>query len=426
MTLEAQGGRCLFGHENFDRNSRIRAIVAHWGNRNVMTTAIILRYGEMFLKGKNRALFERQLQDNATRALAGVPGARATRLHGRALVLVEAEARASALERLRRLFGVSSLSPARLVVKDFEAISREAVDAAIEVSRAASRPPTFKVAVKRSDKSFTPTSPELCREIGARIIAATGMKVDVHQPELCIGIEIGIERTFVFSSTIAGPGGLPVGVSGKTNLLLSGGIDSPVAGWLAMKRGCSICATYFHSFPLTSDHAKEKVVDLARLLAAWQGELVLMVVDFTDAQKALRSAGPGELSVVLYRRMMMRVASRLAQRENALALVTGENLGQVASQTLENLGVIEDAALLPVLRPLVTNDKIETIALAKRIGTYDISIRPFEDCCSLFVPKHPAIRARLERVRDVETRLEIDSIADELAARAERRVVTSR
>jgi tRNA uracil 4-sulfurtransferase len=224
---------------------------------------------------------------------------------------------------------------------------------------------------------------------------------------------------------IPGPGGLPVGSSGLVNLLVSGGIDSPVAGWLAMKRGCTLVATYFHSFPFTGDKTRDKVLELLRQLADWHGPIPLHVVHFTEVQKALRDAGPAELAVVLYRRMMMRAATRVAEKAGAAALCTGENLAQVASQTLENLAVIEEAAGMMVLRPLLCNDKLETMALARRIGTYEVSILPYEDCCSLFMPAHPATRARLEDVRAAEARLDVAGLARELAERAEIVTVTA-
>ena len=379
-----------------------------------MKNVVALRWGEIFLKGQNRPFFERRLADNVRRAVAGVEGARVEKLHGRILVEVPEAETSRAVTRLQRVFGLTSLSPARVVDKELEAIAAEGVAQAKAAAARRGGKPTFKVETRRPDKRFPLASPEVSREVGARIVAATGLPVDVHDPAMTVGIEIGVERTFVWADTVPGPGGLPVGVSGKVNLLLSGGIDSPVAGWLAMKRGCSLLATYFHSFPYTGDKTKEKVIDLCRLLVPWHGPIDLHVVHFTDVQKRLRDAGPGELAVVLYRRMMMRVATLLAERARALAIVTGENLAQVASQTLENLGVIEEAAGLPVLRPLLTNDKLETVALAQRIGTYETSIQPYEDCCSLFVPDHPATRAHLEAVQAVEDRVEPAAMAKAL------------
>jgi thiamine biosynthesis protein ThiI len=331
------------------------------------------------------------------------------------------------IDRVGRVFGLQSISPAvslprtKSTEADLDAIAVEAVALAREAARGGK--PTFKIETRRTDKAFPLTSIEISRDVGARVVGELDLPVDVHTPALEIGVELGLERSFVFSQTIQAPGGLPVGVTGRVNLLLSGGIDSPVAGWLAMKRGCAISATYFHSFPYTGDQTKEKVIDLARLLTPWHGPIHLHVVHFTEAQKQLRDSGRADLAVILYRRMMMRVACRIAAAERALAIVTGENLAQVASQTLENLGVIEEASTLPVLRPLLTYDKLETIALAQKIGTFETSIQPYEDCCQLFVPANPVTRARLQDAIDAEAGLDVTAIADDLANRAERIVV---
>jgi tRNA uracil 4-sulfurtransferase len=396
------------------------------GDVDVGSDVVVLRFAEIFLKGGNRRFFEQRLADNARHKVLGLARARVERAHGRVFVTVAAGDMARAVSALAQVFGVQSLSAARTVRPEVEAIAEAAVRVTREALARRGDAPTFKVEARRADKTFPLTSVDLARQVGGRIVAATGLKVDVHRPQLEIGVEIGAERSFVYADVLPGPGGLPVGSSGAVNLLLSGGIDSPVAGWLAMKRGCTLAATYFHSFPYTGDKTKEKVIDLVRLLVPWHGPpIALHVVGFTEAQKALRDAGPAELAVVLYRRMMMRAAGAIARREGQLALVTGENLAQVASQTLENLAVIEDAAPLPVLRPLVTNDKLETIALARRIGTYETSILPYDDCCSLFVPTHPATRARLADVAAAEARLPVDEIAEGLAAAAERITVAA-
>jgi len=320
---------------------------------------------------------------------------------------------ARTVRALGQVFGITSLSPVRVVARELDAITQ----AAVEVTRAeAARrggTPSFKVESRRSDKRFQPASPEVSRHVGAAIVEALGLPVDLHTPAFRVGVEVGFESAFVFAEQLPGPGGLPSGVSGRVELLLSGGIDSPVAGWLMQKRGCRVGATYFHSAPYTGDQTRDKVATLARRLASWQqADVPLRVVPFTAAQKALRDADPsGRLAVVLYRRMMMRVASQLARDTGALALVTGEALGQVASQTLENLTVIGEAASLPVLRPCLGHDKQETIALARRIGTYDTSILPYDDCCSLFVPDHPQTRARPPAVHEAEARVDLVALA---------------
>jgi thiamine biosynthesis protein ThiI len=384
------------------------------------TELVLIRYGEIFLKGDNRSFFEHKLVDNARRAVARLPGARIERTHGRLLAWPGEGGAARLVRALERVFGVASLSPAKVVARDVDAIAAVAVaEMRAEVARLG-RNPTFKVETRRADKRFPVGSMEVSRLVGAAVVGALGLPVDVHAPERTIGVEIGWEHAFVFVETVAGPGGLPVGVTGRVELLLSGGIDSPVAGWLMCKRGCTLGATYFHSFPYTGEKTQDKVARLAALLASWQlADLRLKVVPFTDAQKRLRDAsGDGRLAVVLYRRMMMRVAERIARASGAQALATGEALAQVASQTLENLAVIGAATTLPVLRPCLAHDKQETIALARRIGTYETSIEPYDDCCSLFVPEHPQTRAKLEAVEAIEATLDVAGIADECAARA--------
>jgi len=376
---------------------------------------VVLRLGEIFLKGKNRRKFSGALVANARRLLAALDDVTVEPRHLRVLVRHPAHLERQVLDRLGHLFGLHSMAPAAVTARDVDAIAEAAIAEARELAAGT----TFKIESNRRDKSFPLTSTELSRQVGGRVQQATGLPVDVHRPARVIRVELTEESGFVFSRMVPGPGGLPIGTAGHVGLLLSGGIDSPVAGWSAMRRGCTLSAIYFHSFPFTGDRTKEKVLDLARKLAVWHGPLKLHVVHFTEVQKALRAAGPAELAVVLYRRMMMRAASRIAVAEGGKALVTGENLGQVASQTLDNLAVIEEAAGLPVLRPLVTFDKSEIIERAEKIGTYELSIQPYDDCCSLFVPRHPATRARLIDVQRAEAGVDVGAMADELAARAE-------
>jgi thiamine biosynthesis protein ThiI len=381
---------------------------------------VLVRWGEIFLKGDNRGFFERVLVDRARRAVDKLPGARVERTHGRLLVWPGESGARKVVRALERVFGIVSVSPARVVARDLTTISAAAVELArLEAPKHAR--PTFKVESRRSDKRFPMGSMEVSREVGAAVVGALQLPVDVHTPAFTIGVEIGYEHAFVFAEIVPGPGGLPVGVTGRVELLLSGGIDSPVAGWLMLKRGCVLGATYFHSFPYTGEKTQDKVARLGSLLASWQLEpLRLAVVPFTDAQKALRdAAGDGRLAVVLYRRMMLRTAERIARKAGAKALATGEALAQVASQTLENMGVIGAAATMPVLRPCLAHDKLETIAIAQRIGTFETSIEPYDDCCSLFVPEHPETRAKLAAVENAESRLSVDAMADELASRVQ-------
>jgi thiamine biosynthesis protein ThiI len=313
-----------------------------------------------------------------------------------------------------------SLSVATRVPADIETISAAAVRAARAALDSPTPPASFKVESRRADKRFPIRSPEISALVGARVVAETGLRVDVHRPALTLGVEVTPDTVFVFAGARPAPGGLPVGTAGSGLLLLSGGIDSPVAGWLAAKRGLSLDGVYFHSPPFIGERSKDKVVALGKILARWQALRSVIVVPFTDAQKQLRDAGPAELAVVLYRRMMMRVADALADESRADALVTGENLGQVASQTIQNLSAIERAARRLVLRPLATYDKVETTALARRIGTYETSILPYEDCCSLFVPPHPTTSARVADAERAEATLDVAGLVAAAVAASER------
>jgi len=389
-----------------------------------MESVVLCRFGELFLKAGNRKAFERMLADNVRAALGGLPRARVEQAHGRLFVRLPSEDADEAAGRLSRVFGLVSFSVARQVEAkpDLEAITAMAVDEArAAVTR--DRPASFKVEARRPDKRFPKSSMEIDRHVGAAVQAATGLAVDVHQPALRLGIEVGTDVAYVFAGKHDAPGGLPVGVSGRALLLLSGGIDSPVAGWLAAKRGLALDAIYFHSPPYIGEKSRDKVLALGKELARWQALRSVTVVPFTDAQMHLRDAGPAELAVVLYRRMMMRIADAIADKLEAGALVTGENLGQVASQTIENMTAIEAAARRVVLRPLLTYDKVETTALARRIGTYETSILPFEDCCSLFVPTHPATRARAQDAERVEAQLDVAAEIASAVAGSERIVV---
>ena len=383
-------------------------------------TTILCRFGEIFLKGGNRGRFERALADNVRAAVEGLPEVRVSTPHGRLVVHVRTEDLEEACTRVSRVFGLVSLSPTLTVPAQMEAIG----EAALEGARAAlagnpSLARSFRIEARRSDKRFPLSSPEIGREVGGKIAAATGVPVDLENAALAVGIEVGTDAAHIYCETRPAPGGLPVGMSGRGVLLLSGGIDSPVAGWLAAKRGLTLDAVYFHSPPFVGEKSRDKVLSLARELARWQAVRTLYVAPFTDCQKRLREAGPAELAVVLYRRMMMRVADLLADRVAASCLVTGENLGQVASQTVPNLTVIEQAARHLVLRPLITYDKMETTALARRIGTFDISSLPYDDCCSLFVPPHPATAARLVDAERAEQGLDLAAEAAAVAGAAE-------
>jgi thiamine biosynthesis protein ThiI len=378
----------------------------------VRSDLLVVRYSEIFLKGENRPVFESCLGHNLKRALRELEGFRVERHHARCMVrAVEPEADLdAALALLTRVFGVASVSLAVSAPREVEELSRKGVALIQGAKERGAR--SFRVKSRRSDKRFPVTSPEINEIVGRAVQRATRLEVDLDHAEVTLTVEIGPEIAFVSTHSAPGPGGLPVGVSGDVLLLLSGGIDSPIAGYLCQKRGCRVLALYFHSFPYTGEPVKQKVVELARELGEAQGGIRLIVIPFTEIQEAYRDGANPRFLVILYRRAMMRIASRVAAAEGALALATGENLGQVASQTLENLRCIEDTTDRPVLRPLLSYDKAELVDLAKRVGTFEISVRPYEDCCSLFVPKHPATKGRIPDLAREEKKIPIEKMVE--------------
>jgi thiamine biosynthesis protein ThiI len=328
---------------------------------------------------------------------------------------------------LQDVFGISSISPARSVRQDaleIAAVAREVLGEELE-GRPRGEPIPFRVETQRSDKTFPMRSTELDRFVAERVIPEhqERLKVDLSRPELVLEIHVRPGECFVFAQRSRGAGGLPVGTLGRAVCLLSGGIDSPVAAWMTMKRGCSVVFVAFHSYPWIGASYQHKVERIVRALARFQEESVLYLVPFAPIQVEVRDRCPASYRTVLYRRMMQRVASRIARRERAGALVTGDSLGQVASQTLENLTCIEEASELPVLRPLIGFDKQETIERAQRIGTYELSIAPEPDCCTVFQPEKPVIRGRLEQCRAAEAALDVEGLVRAAAEGAERRVI---
>ncbi len=381
-------------------------------------TLIVLRFGELFLKGANRRFFEQKLIDNVHHALKECEPVALERDQGRLFVDCPRDRTHEALARLQPVFGLSSLSlafPVKAELQELQTVALSVTQQHLIEAQAHS----FKVSTKRSEKRFPLNSMEVNRQVGGWIASQTGLKVDLETPDLEVGIEIGRKRSFVFVDRIPGAGGLPVGTAGLVALLLSGGIDSPVAGYMMQKRGCEIAPIYFHSFPYTGEHTLVKVRRLAKILCTWQRNALFSVVPFTDVQLAVREHCPNDMAVLLYRRMMLRIATKIARAQGCLALVTGDNLGQVASQTLENMSCIQAVAGLAVHRPLLCFDKLETIKLAQKIGTYDISIEPYEDCCSLFVPKHPIIRARPAAIERAEAKLEVEALVDKAVSEAQ-------
>ncbi len=387
--------------------------------------AILVRYAEVFLKGGRRGFFLRRLKEALALQVSRAGPYKVREVHGFLLVVaggtrgeewVDFEPSEDLFAAVERTFGVVGYAPCRVVPREVSVLEREVACIADEdVAGAAS----FKVESSRSDKDFPLDSMEMNRRLGAVIAGRTGVPVRLREPAVTVHCHILARHAVLSLVNRKGPGGLPVGSSGRVLLLLSGGIDSPVAGWLAMRRGCEVDAVHFEAVPYTTPQARGKAEDLARVLARHERSLRLHVVPFGAIQAILRDAAPGPLLVVLYRRMMLRIATRIALDSGSQALVTGDNLGQVASQTLPNLCVIEAAAGLPVLRPLLTYDKMETVALARRIGTYEISTRPYEDCCSLFVPAHPETAADPARVEAVEARLDVQAMVARAVAAME-------
>jgi len=375
-----------------------------------MPVKILVRYGEIALKGKNRGQFEQQLLRNLKAAIRDCQS-EVVRLYGRFMITGPEEKLEIIIDRLRKVFGVVSISSVRESELDLEQIKDLASKA---LSSLPSNSNTFKVETRRSNKKFPYTSPELNRMLGTHLQKHfPELTVDLKQPSFVLSVEIGYSKAFIYLDKLTGPGGLPVGTSGRSLLLLSGGIDSPVAGWLAMKRGLALEALHFHSFPFTSKHSQEKAVNLCRKLAAYGNKIPLHLISVTAIQKELRLKCPEELGIIMLRRMMFRLAETLSKQRQLGALVTGENLGQVASQTLESLAVITAATDMLVIRPLVGFDKREIIDLAIAIDTYDTSILPYEDCCTVFLPKKPVTKPKLEAVEKFETRLDIERIMEE-------------
>ena len=371
---------------------------------------ILVHYGEIALKGENRQIFEKRLVTNIKQSLKEARFDYVRRLPGR--ILVGGENIKGAKEKLQKVFGIANFSPAAESKPDMEQLKKDAW-ALVRKHEFKS----FKIDARRAQKDLPFTSNDINKEVGAYVQELSGTKVRLEDPDLAIYIELIARRAFLYTQKISGPGGLPIGSAGKVVSLISSGIDSPVASWKLMKRGCEVVFVHFHSYPQTSKASLENVEKIVNVLEAWSpAPLKLFTVPFLDIQKIITAHAQDKLRVILYRRSMVRIAQAVAKREKAKALVTGESVGQVASQTLENIAVIDESALIPILRPNIGEDKNETITWAKHIGTYEISTQPYEDCCSLFVPAHPETKARLEKVlqaeeamkkelRDAETRV---------------------
>ena len=375
--------------------------------------SIVIHYQEIALKGKNRPWFISRLVSHVKLALADLDVREVRSIMGRIeVVLGPGAAWESARDRLRNVFGIANFAVARRTVPDLD-ILIEALLADLQ----GRSPKHFRVTARRADKRFPMPSPDIERLIGARVQAAFGWPVNLDDPELNIRIEFVSKDAFYSFGKERGPGGLPVGVSGRVVCLLSGGIDSPVAAWRMMRRGCAVHLVHFHSYPFHEATSQEKVRQIARLLAQYQLQMRLYQVPFGQLQRQVVVAVPPPLRIVIYRRLMMRIADAIARQTGGRALVTGEVVGQVASQTLDNMAIISSATALPILRPLVGMDKEEITAQAERIGSFPISIIPDQDCCQLFTPRHPVTRARPAEIENAERMLPIAEMAGE-AARA--------
>lgn len=371
---------------------------------------ILIRYGEMALKGKNRKKFYSKLQDNLRDTLTVFPDIKVKRTQGRMFVHLNGQDPNPIMAKCKEVFGIQSLSLAIKVPNDEQQIK----DAALFALRNSNAVKTFKISVKRIDKGFPIRSQDFNREVGSHLLVNTDdYTVDVHQPDLDLKIEIRTEATYITTEVIKGAGGFPVGTSGKSLLLLSGGIDSPVAGYLAMKRGVAIEAIHFHSPPFTSERAKQKVLDLASELTNYGAAIKVHIVPFTKLQQLIFQQMPERYSMTIMRRMMLRISEAICQKESILSMTTGESLGQVASQTMESMNCINEVTNYPVIRPLITMDKLDIIDISRKINTYDISIRPYEDCCTIFVPKAPKTKPRREKVSYFESTLDFDELIQE-------------
>ena len=374
-----------------------------------LTRGVVVHYHELALKGRNRSYFEQRLTRNLRATLKNLGITHVTALNGRIHIgLKDDQSWEPVKTRIARVFGISHFSESYALPLDPDStqplqLLKEAIGSHVQSLSF----DTFRVSAKRADKRFSFTSMDVEKDVGAHVCELTGKRVNLKRPELTISVEVLSKQIFFSVQREPGAGGLPVGVSGKVACLISGGIDSPVAAYRLMKRGCHVVFIHFHGRPYVSRASEEKVQDIVRLLTTSQLHSRLHLVPFGDIQRQIVLSAPTPTRIILYRRMMMRIAERLAKRDDCWALVTGDSLGQVASQTAENMTVVEEAASLPILRPLIGMDKIEITDQAEQIGTFETSIEPDQDCCSLFVPPHPIIRAQLAPIQKIEEGLDI-------------------
>lgn len=379
-----------------------------------MYTTVMIRFGELNTKGKNKIMFINTLLRNIKHALKEFKNLEISKTHDRIYIDLNGEDHNKIHEKLQMVSGIQNYSFVNRVEKDMDKI----IDACEELIKDKEKF-TFKVKAKRADKNFNVHSDDMNRLVATRILKNYEHKVDIHNPDVSIYIEVRLEGAFVYLDIIKGLGGFPLGVIGKSMLLMSGGIDSPVAAYLMMKRGIKIEAVHFASPPYTSDGAIKKVKDLLKVLAGIQEEIKLVIIPFTKIQEKIYEGKDESYNITIMRRMMYRIAEREAIMNNCLALCSGESIGQVASQTLESMATINEVVKLPMIRPLAIFDKLDIIDIAKKIGTFDISIRPFIDCCTIFTPKNPTTKPSIKRAETLEKEFDYESLIEEAISNAE-------
>ena len=385
---------------------------------------IVIRYGEITLKKRNRKSFIAQLRKNIKKALADYPEVRIEAQHERMYVHLNGTDYKPIIDILKKIYGISSISPALKVGKEIAAIQESALFYINHLTRKIN---TFKIDAKRADKTYPHSTYDLNGLIGGYCLQnVEGLTVDVHNPDLKLRVEVRQDAAYITGEKIIGAGGLPIGSSGSAMLMLSGGIDSPVAGYLTMKRGVEIECVHFYSPPFTSERSKQKVIDLANKLAEVNGRMVLHVVPFTEIQKLIQKQIPDNYTMTTTRRLMLRITDAIREKQNALAIVTGESLGQVASQTMESMFTINEVTNTPILRPLIAMDKTDIIEIAEKIDTHEISIRPFEDCCTVFTPANPKTKPKREKVGHYESYIDFEPFIKEALDKTEMLVFTGK
>ena len=383
---------------------------------------LIVRCGEVALKGMNKPYFERMLAERIHKRLKAAGYGKASVKRHEGLIFVRFDREWDTVQlagEISKVFGVASISPAVESESNMEAIGVEAVSFMEKLCEERCVR-TFKVEAKRADKQFPIKSPDIARQIGGYVLKGLKvLKVDVHNPDVRLFVDVRHDRSYIYADKIAGFGGLPLGTNGKGLVLLSGGIDSPVAAWMMAKRGMMIEAVHFHSYPYTSPRAQEKVEDLAKIVASYCGSFKMHVINILPIQEQIVKNCPEAETTIHVRRFMMRIAEKIAERNSAMMLITGENLGQVASQTAEALVVTDNCVNMPVMRPLIAMDKIDIIAKAQEIGTFETSIEPYEDCCTVFLPKHPTTKPQLDKIEISDSKLDIDALVENAIAEEE-------